>query len=80
MEDIINEIKMKAATMEVYAEILDILASREKWYQHKETIIDPETGEEKETGRMIDDESDYDKAHLRAYREAIKAIKKLAGV
>lgn len=80
MEDIINEIKMKAATMEVYAEILDHLASRVKWYQHEEKAIREETGEEVETGRMLDDEGDYAAAHLRAYREAIKAVKKLAGV
>jgi hypothetical protein len=80
MESIINEIKMKAATMEVYAEILDILANRVKWYQHPETIVNEETGEETETGRMLDDEGEYAAAHLRAYREAIKAVKKLAGV
>ena len=80
MEDIINEIKMKAATMEVYAEILDILSSRVKWYQHNETIVDEETGETKETGRVLDDEGEYAESHLRAYREAIKAVKKLAGV
>lgn len=80
MEDIINEIKMKAATMEVYAEILEHLDGRVKWYQHKETIVNEETGEETETGRMVDDEGEYAAANLRAYREAIKAIKKLAGV
>ena len=80
MESIINEIKMKAATMEVYAEILEHLDGRIKWYQHPEKVIREETGEEVETGRMLDDEGEYAAAHLRAYRDAIKAIKKLAGV
>ena len=80
MEDIISEIKMKASMMEDYADILEYLGNRVRWYQHPETIVDEETGEEKETGRMVDDEGEYAAAHLRAYREAIKAIKKLAGV
>lgn len=80
MEDIINEIKIRGAMMDTYADIMEYLASRVKWYQHPETIVNEETGEETETGRMLDDEGEYAAAHLRAYREAIKAIKKLAGV
>lgn len=80
MEDIINEIKIRGAMMDTYADILDYLAGRVKWYQHEETIVNEETGEETKTGRMVDDSGEYAEAHLRAYRETIKAVKKLAGV
>lgn len=80
MEDIINEIKLKAAAMEVYADILEYLDGRVKWYQHEEVIVREETGEEVKTGKWLDDEGEYAAAHLRAYRETIKAVKKLAGV
>jgi len=69
MEEIINNIKEKAALLEAYADVLETLNSQIRYYQH-----------ENESGEVVDDEGSYSKSRLAAYREAIKAVKKLAGV
>lgn len=69
MEDIINSIKEKAALLEAYADVLETLNGQIRYYQH-----------ETESGEVVDDEGSYSKSRLAAYREAIKSVKKLAGV
>ncbi len=70
MEDIINSIKEKAALLEAYADVLDTLNKNIRYYQH----------EDEDTGEIVDDTDDWSKARLAAYRETMKAVKKLAGV
>lgn len=69
-ETAINAIKEKSAMLEGYAEVLGNLKACESWYTH----------EDEETGEIVDDEGDYAKYRLIAVRNAIAAVKKLAGV
>lgn len=64
----INAVRSRAALMDVYAEMLEMIQSRVSWYQHED-----------ENGNMVDDENDSAVYHLSAYREAAKQVKKLAG-
>jgi len=65
-----NEIRERARELEAFAELLQELQNRERWYMT----------EDEETGELIDDDSDYARANLKAIRATMKAIYKLAGV
>ena len=69
MEDIINSIKEKAELLGAYAEVLSTLNHQIPYYQHED-----------DNGNLVDDEGAWSKARLAAYRETIKAVRKLAGV
>ena len=65
-----EEIKIKAAEIEIYADIMDMLSARKKWYQH----VDETTGE------YVADDSDDARQHLAAFQKVEQKILKLAGV
>ena len=69
-ETAIAAIKKKADMMNAYADVLENLKSQESWHMHTD----------EETGERVDDEGEYAENHLTAIRNAIAAIKKLAGV
>ena len=70
MEETINAIKAKACILEGYADVLETLEKNVKWYQHTDD----------ETGELVDDTEPWSIGRLTAYRNAIAAVKKLAGV
>lgn len=70
MEETINSIKEKAAMLEGYGDVLENLAKNLRYYQH----------EDEETGAMVDDTDTWSRGRANAYRSAIEAVKKLAGV
>lgn len=65
-----EEIRKKARELEAFADILEMIEDRIKWYQHTD----------EQTGELVDDTGEYNTAHLSALRTTAKAVKKLAGV
>ena len=80
MEKMINDIRERSSLLCAYASILEDLEHKEKWYQHKKTTTDRETGEEIEMEEWEDDDGEYASANLSAIRNVANAIRKLAGV
>ena len=70
MEETINSIKEKAAMLEGYGDVLENLAKNLRYYQH----------EDPDTGALVDDDDMWSRGRALAYRSAIEAVKKLAGV
>lgn len=70
MEETINSIKERAATLEGFGDVLENLYKNLRYYQH----------EDEETGEVVDDNDMWSKGRAQAYRSAIEAVKKLAGV
>lgn len=70
MEETINNLKAKAALLEGFGDVIETLYKNVRYYQH----------EDPETGKMVDDDDTWSAGRVRAYREAIEAVKKLAGV
>lgn len=69
MENEIKAVRVRAAVMGCYADMLDTLKSKMTWYQ---TFND-------ETQKWEDDDNEDARINLEAIREAAKAIRKLAG-
>ena len=65
-----EELLKKARKLEAFAEIIDLLENNIKYYQH----VDDETGE------LVDDTGEWSEAHLAAYRETLKAVRKIVGL
>ena len=81
MEKLMNEIRAKAELLNAYAEVLKTLDDRMRWYQHTEKDENGDQITDADGNPIwIDDDGDYAKAYLSAYRETIKAVRKLAGV
>ena len=81
MEKLMNEIKAKAAMLEAYADVIKTLDDRCRWYQHTKEDENGDTITDADGNAVwYDDEYESAKAYLAAYRETIKAVRKLAGV
>ena len=65
-----EEIMRRAKMLEAYAEVMEMLEDRVRWYQHTDD----------ETGEVLDDDGTYAETNLQALRETMKAVRKLAGV
>lgn len=80
MEKTIVDLREKSALLNAYAELLEELKRKEKWYQHKKVTHIPETGEEVELEEWEDDDGEYSAANLKAIRSIAVMIRKAAGI
>ncbi len=76
-----KEIQEKINMLQGYAEVLDCLESKIKWYQHVKTDENGENMVDSDGNYIYeDDEYESSKYALKALRETMKAVKKLAGI
>lgn len=64
-------IEAKCNELRAYGEIIEMIESRIRWYQHEDDE-NPEV--------LIDDEGDWSAANLKALREVLAKVEKMANI